>query len=52
MYFLIKWCQYYKPQNTVKLQKKWLFCNRLDGLVTRKMLIYVTNATYHCKITE
>ena len=49
----INWCQSYKPQNTVKLQKNCLLCNKLDIIVLWNMLIYVKNAlAYYCKITK
>ena len=33
--------------------KKWLFCNKLDCLLMRKICTCITNAlAYHCKITE
>ena len=30
---------------TVKWLKKWLFCNKLDCLVLRKLIIYVSNVS-------
>ena len=50
--FIKSWCHSYnQTPNSVKLQKIWFFCNKLDRLLIRQILTCIS-MYYQCRRTE